>query len=460
MAKCWLIGDRTGRFPLLAGQYARLRNIDLEFVTLSGGHLPSFDGPGRALIAMTFEQFRQLDESDRDRLNKFIAAGGTLYFRGGLIAGDRISFLPLATCEFTVISTSRVRSYRFERHPLIPVALAGEESPAPGGFLAADSISALLIEPLVVAKYEGGIERPLIFAIKRGSGLIVLDLSSDDSEVDSPMVSRFADPLSRPGNLGPLVAANHAAGFSPQLRSAFNLTLDDRPANRDYFNVPKLVRFQERARLRFPELHVDFAWTPNQSHPSYKYLSVLREFDTGFIWHGFYRHIDHSSLYDPEKEYTEGIKLVDSISQRYEVRFQRIMLFPFSRDNEKCVKVLHRHGFRGKVETAESTSLTSHSHNQYLKNSRPQCEGKHNDFAILYRAPLERLHYDWMLAQAALGLPLLASANPSDMALTMFSNAPWNSDSFDDLDRVLDFAAAKQLRPMALEDIAAEVCAS
>jgi hypothetical protein len=285
-------------------------------------------------------------------------------------------------------------------------------------------------------------------------------LNPDENAPDTPIIDRIANPFARAGNIGPLMAVNQAAAVPRGYRPAFNLTLDDRPVNLDYFNVTKVVRLLERVLEHFPEAHVDFAWTPNQSYPGHRYIDALKRYKTGFIWHGFCRRIDHRKLLNPRAELAEGFRLVEGISRKYGVRFQPVMLYPFSRDNALCTSVLHESGFRAKIEWIDPTDNSAEAQRDYLKASQVDCLEQFHGFAVLHCKFLQQIDYDWMLARTALGLPLLATANPDDLALNTFARAPWSNDCLDDLDRVLEFAATKGLRSCSLEEIAIEACSS
>jgi hypothetical protein len=457
MARCWLIGDWTGHLPLVAGQYARLRNIDAEFCTVIDGNLPRIVAAEDSLIAMGFDRLRQLVASARARLSDLVSAGATLYLRGGLTPGARVSLAPFAPGEFSAIAEYPASSYRVEPHPMIPATLAGEEVAGRYMLAGAEGL-ADRVEPALVGRSDDGHERPLIFTLGVGRGSVIYDLNQDETAPDTPIIDRIANPVARAGNIGALMAVNQAAAVPRGYRPSFNLTLDHRPVNLDYFNVAKVVRLLDRIREHFPEAHIDFAWTPNQSHPSHRYVETLKRYNTGFIWHGFCRRVDHRKLLNPRAELAEGTRLVENISRRYGVRFQPVMRFPFSRDNTLCTAVLHESGFRAKVEHKELEDSGADTQRDYLKASQVDCLEQFHGFAVLDCKLLPQIDYDWMLARTALGLPLLAGANPDDLAVTAFARAPWKSDCLDDLDRVLEFAATKELRPCSLEEIAIEAC--
>ena len=442
----------------MAGQFARLRNIDAEFCTLRDGDLPAIKAADDSLIAMGFDRLRQLAASARARLNDLVSAGATLYLRGGLPPAARVSLAPFSSGDFSAIREYRASGYRVDPHPLIPVTLAGEEVIGRYMLAGAEGLTPGRVETALVGRSDDGHELPLIFTVGVGRGTVIYDLSPDEIASETPIIDRLANPLTRAGNIGALMAANQAAAVPRDYRPAFNLALDNCPANLEYFNVARVVRLLDRILDRFSEAHVDFAWTPNQSHPGHRFVDALKRYNTGFIWHGFCRRVDHSRLLNPRAELAEGIRLVDGISKKYGVRFQPVMRFPFSRDNALCTSVLHQRGFRAKVEWIESIDSSADAERDYLKASQIDCLEDFRGFAVLHCKFIPQIDYDWMLARTALGLPLLAAAKPDDLALSTFARAPWNIDCFDDLDRVLEFAAAKGLRPCSLEEIAIEAC--
>ncbi len=78
-----------------------------------------------------------------------------------------------------------------------------------------------------------------------------------------------------------------------------------------------------------------------------------------------------------------------------------------------------------------------------------------DEFSVIYRDSIDVLSRDRMLALATLGMPVIALAHPRDLSLRRFQRGDRSSISY--FDSVLTFAAEKSLRPMSLEQIAAEV---
>jgi hypothetical protein len=341
---------------------------------------------------------------------------------------------------------------------MVPKVLRDERAEGKFRLPGADA-DAAAIEPVVMARHTDGVERPAIFTIQWGKGVVIYDLHQDDDPSDIPIVERLANPSLRATNLGPLIAADRAANRDLERSAAFNITLDDRPVNIDFFNVSRLRQFLERVCERMPHGRVDFAWTPNQTHPSHRYVKTMKEFDAGFVWHGFLRHVDHSSIPDPQTELTQGKRMVDSLVRRFGVRFQAVMVFPFERDTPECIELLRCNGFRAKVESIPEPWTLHHGSSRFMDYSRPEPVNQRCEFAVLHRKAVERMDRDWMLAVAALGMPVLSAVHPEDFGLKRFARNPWRGDSFDELNRVLDFAAEKSLRPEPLDQIAEEMIA-
>jgi hypothetical protein len=456
MPRCLLIGDPGGRFPLLSVQFARLRNLRVEFLSEPEETLAHLAPESRTMIAISFERLRRLSTALRKTLEDWIAAGAALYVRGGARAGARVPLGVFGAGDVSVASHQNATSYRLTRNPLIPAALA-EESESGQFLMPGADILPPLMDPVVIAEHSDGRPRAAVFSKRFGAGIAIYDLHADDSVTDLPIVTRFADPVLRPQNLGALITADWAAGIDPRTTAAFNLTLDDRPSNLDYFNVANLRRFLEHVDTRLPRAHVDFAWTPDQSRPSRRYVDTLKEFRTGFVWHGFLRHVDHRSIDDPLRELAEGRRAVDTIARRYNVRFQPVMVFPFDHDSPGCVAAMRASGFRAEVRNIAVPGPRREALPEYLRFSGPDWHNDQRDLVLLYRRPVEHLDRDGMLALAALGLPVLAGVQPEDFALRRFARSPWEGGSFDELDRVLEFAAVKSLRPCSLEEVAAEL---
>jgi hypothetical protein len=178
---------------------------------------------------------------------------------------------------------------------------------------------------------------------------------------------------------------------------------------------------------------------------------VLGRHNTGFVWHGFLRHVDHRTLTDYEPQLEAGRARVDEITRKYGVRFQPVMIFPYEKDTPDATDLLRRAGFVAKVE-----SMGGNPPVDYYRLRAVGDEPSYNDeFSLIYRGSIDLLSRDQMLALATLGMPVIALAHPRDLSLRRFRRGDRSATSY--FDSVLAFAAEKSLRPMSLEEIAAEV---
>ncbi|HWJ40351.1 MAG TPA: hypothetical protein VNT29_04440, partial [Candidatus Limnocylindrales bacterium] len=117
-------------------------------------------------------------------------------------------------------------------------------------------------------------------------------------------------------------------------------------------------------------------------------------------------------------------------------------------------ELLRRAGFAAKVE-----SMGGNPPADYYRLRGVEDEPSFGDeFSVIYRDSIEVLTRDRMLALATLGMPVIALAHPRDLALRRFRRGDPADMSY--FDSVLAFAAEKSLRPMTLEEIAAEVPAA
>jgi hypothetical protein len=456
MPKCLLIGDKRGRFPLTTAQMVRLRDLPAEFYSVAPRSLPEIAPGPDALLVITHDRMGQLGPSALRTLRTWVEAGTILYLRGGVESGQVFSLEPFAPLRVRLYSERLAVGYRITRHSMVPNVLREESAEGRFAIPGAD-IGSAAVESVMNARHADGVDRAAIFTVRCGAGIAIYDLHSDEESFDIPIADRLANPFLRPAVLGPLIAVDRAANRDVEQAAAFNITLDDRPANIDFFNVGNLRQFLERVRERVPDGSVDFAWTPNQSHPSHRYLKTMTDFHAGFVWHGFLRHVDHSAISDPAAELTHGKRMVDLLTHRFGVSFQPVMVFPFERDTPQCVDLLRRHGFRAKVETVPEPWTRVEGDGRFIDFSRPERINQSGEFVVLYRKAVERMDRDWMLAVAALGMPVLSATHPEDFGLERFARNPWRMDSFDELDRVLDFAAEKSLRPASLGEIAEEI---
>lgn len=315
---------------------------------------------------------------------------------------------------------------------------------------------------VLAVRGSGASKIPFIFAIPCEAGVVIYDLMPDEvpSGATTPIVQRLANAAARSFDAGALVAANWATGRATSTVSSFNLVLDDRPRNYDYFNAGRLTRWLARLERQCPGIHVDFAWTPNDSRPSGSYLRALKRFNTGFVWHGLLRHVDHRLLRDRAADFREGRRLVGEISQRYAVRFQPIIIMPFEEVDRKTLLYLKQAGFLAAVFNPKATLRSDNSIPVFMRHSTPLHEIYLDYLPVLRRYPACELNRDWMLANAALDLPIIAAGHPRDVGLRrtaalyqLFQPVPGY------FDEVAAFAREKGLRPRPLEEIAQEMIA-
>ena len=455
---CWLIGDSNCRFSVLVAQTASLRGLALNFCPLAAEAIPALPAARFNLIALSFDRLKRLSPREKAQLKTCVGNGATLYIRGGALPGEPQSLWPFADHSFTV-EVGPATAYRFSRHPLVPDALHGEE-------VAGDFITPIgmgleeVCESICLARFADGGEWPTLFLMRCGAGHVIYDLHSDEPALESSMLAMFEDPKSLCVSAGALFAADLAAGLDWQETALFNLVIDDRPANFDFLTTTRLQAFLQHLEDRVPGIHVDFAWTPDQTHPSHRYMDVLKAHNTGFVWHGFLHHVDHRTVSDPRAELSAGRRLVEDISRRYGVRFQPVMVFPFEKDTPEDVDLLKREGFLAKTEIPGAPG-EEHLRSSPLRpwNGHPQTNSA--GFTVLPRYPVEALTYNRMLACALLSLPIIAAAHPADIALRRLAPLrPTGNGSLSHFDRVLDFAARKHLRPGSLEQMAEQMITS
>ncbi len=436
----------------MAAQFARLRNLDAQLCA-DPNLIASAAAMERTLIAMSFRRLERLSKEQILLLRARVASGDILYIRGGFSPADTVSLAPFAATRIEIAETRTATSIRYTNHTTIPRTLAGEVNH--GQFsIAGIALDREIAEPLVLVHHSDGAERCAIFLMRFDRGVVLCDLSDDHLVDETPIIERLADTAARPRNLGALIAANLASGTCNQRRPAFNLTVDDRPANLDYFSRARVTRFFDRARSFMPEVHVDFAWTPSQCHVSYRYVEVLKQYRAGFVWNGFLKQANRKALNRPRSQLSVGARLVSSLMRRYGVRFQPVMVLPFKNNLPECLEALQEDDFLALVQSAPAGSGRQP---EYLTLSRPEFAGKSRTFVILNRQMTDRLTYDSMLAQTILGLPVLAFVQPEDLALKRLPLASRPRYFFPTLDRVVEFAASKRLRPLPLEAIALEI---
>jgi hypothetical protein len=71
----------------------------------------------------------------------------------------------------------------------------------------------------------------------------------------------------------------------------------------------------------------------------------MKEFPTGFVGHGLYRHVDHRVVSHPGAELTKGTRKIAEFRRRFGIRFQPIMIFSFERSAANQFPLLVKAGF-------------------------------------------------------------------------------------------------------------------
>jgi hypothetical protein len=350
-------------------------------------------------------------------------------------------------------------SYRLTAHDLISASLRNEtairRAPLPVAAVAGSPL-----EPLLLAPGGDGTERAAIFALKHGAGVTIYDLQEDviaPDYLDRPILARLADPEMRAADLSALVAVDRASERDADRPVPVGIVLDDRPANFDYLRCEALEAWLSHTRELCEEVHLDFAWTPALSRPDPRYLNILKRFGVGFVWHGFWRHVNHSCGADWDGDFEKGRRLVTIIAARYGVDFQPIMIFPFERANPEAVRLARREGFIASFENPDNRSELERFLPSFMRYSTPLQPFYGLYYPVLRRFPASALSRDRMLALTALGLPVVASAHPKDLGLQRLPGLRKFRGSPGYFDGVCRFAAAKGLRPLSLEQIAREM---
>ena len=458
MKTCYLLVGADGQIPLAAAQFAQLRAIRTQISSAAELSLAELPMPRGTLIAMRFTQLDRMPAALGFFLRRQVQNGAVLYVRGGFPPGARCSLRPFAEGELQASVESRATAYHCAAAGVAPSALHYEHASGDFTIPAAETAEQLL-EPILFAHHRDGVNRPAILALSCGLGWVIFDVHPDDSVSCAPIVTRLSSPGELPASVGAMIAADLAAGRDMQRPAAFNLIIDDRPANLDYLNAQHLARFLINLRARCPTVHIDFAWTPDQTRPDRRYIEVLRQFDAGFIWHGLLRHIDHRSIHDASAELADGQALVQKIARRYGVVFQRIMIFPFEKSTLSLLRVLADSGFAATVESVGESADPYQNVPTYLGFSTA-VRTAGDPLPVLYRYPCKSLTRSRLLALAILGNPIIAAAHPGDISLRRFSGIVSRGGTFGYFDTVLEFATVKHLRALSIERIATEVSLS
>ena len=403
------------------------------------------------MVAINFDLLARLEPGAKARLRESAESGATIYVRGALEPGRRFSLLPFSDQQFEFLNQPAA-GYQFFSHPILPAAIAGERIATPLKMPLAAGLDHG-IRPIASSLDRSGSGTPSIFSIEVGAGLAIFDLHPEECD-ETDLLAELAAPGRRPACVGALAAVDWAAGRDPAIPAPINLVIDDRPINYDYFNAGNLRGFLRHLEDRCPGIHTDFAWTPAHTRPHREYLNVLGQYNTGFVWHGFLRHVDHRTVTDYESQLDAGRTRVDEITHKYGVRFQPVMIFPYEKDTPRAAELLRRTGFKAKVESMGGRPPAEYYRLPGIGDDRLT----RNPFSVVFRDSIDLLTRDRMLALATLGMPVIALAHPRDLALRRFSRGDPAQVSY--FDSVLTFAAHKSLRPMPLEQIAAEVPAA
>ena len=462
-AKCWLVGAPNQGWS--SRLQAASRGWALE--VCGYGALSNIPRAAGSLIAVDFDGLRRLTPSARTSLSEQIKEGATCYLGGGLPVGAQYSLEPLASVDFRVGLEHESPGYMLTAQPLLPAAMRGESVGGRYNIPVARGLSGLA-QPLAVARACDGPATPSLFAIEHGRGVIICDLAGCGQTADTSKSARLSllrsleNETTRLEIIGPLVAFDNAAGRDQARPAGCNIVIDDRPANLDYFNIKALRYFFGYLAQRCPQVHVDFAWTPDQRRPSRHYVETLKQFNAGFVWHGLLHHCDHRTIANPELDFARGRRLVKDICERYQVRFQPVMVFPYEKDTNDCVALLKREGFIAKAETPVDVTTVAAAPTETVVTRQPECVGDDvsDGFTILTRDSIETLNRNRMLARAALGMPIIAAAHPRNAGLRRFVKTRRDCEALADFDDVLDFMATKKLRFESLEELAVEALAA
>ncbi|MDO8432682.1 MAG: hypothetical protein Q7S58_09765 [Candidatus Binatus sp.] len=442
----------------MATQYAYLFGFDC--IRCDPDEQLEFAGPkpGKAMLALSYRTLRYLGPDQLVRLRETAKAGAVVYIRGGFDGTQQCTLSPLIDATFLYVKDRRATAYRIEARWPMPEVLHGENS---GGEFLLPSARGIpdQWQVLASAQFESGECAPFLFAIRCGAGYVICDLLADApaGSPDTPILYRLANPAKRYRELGPLASIRIAAGVSPSARPAFNLTMDDRPANFDLLNSGNLRRWLEHVESRFHRAHVDFAWTPDQLYPARSFVEMLKRFNTGIVWHGFKRHVNHSGPLKFENDLRQGALMVGRISRRFDVNFQPIMVFPFEAFGLEALSFLKQAGFVATVAGPLPPGNSWSNYPSFVHRSVPLEEEFANVFPVLRRYSCESLSRDLMLSHAALNLPIIVVVHPDEIGMRRWPYPPLRKGTRTHSDSVLSFAAAKRLRAASLEEIAQEI---
>jgi hypothetical protein len=443
--------------PEPVAQFAELRGSQPLVLDHDQTDLAVIRGENADIIAIRWELWERLDGDSKNELADRVKRGMVLYLGGGLKSGGSYSLKPWLDAPLVATALDNVRGYSFTSHRLVPKPLEGEhvDVEIPSALAATVGPPS---EPLVVTRPSDGGQRALIFAIPSGAGFVICDWTAHTapSHEESPILSRLIDREQRLRNIGPLIAVDFASGRNFKDPGFYNLTLDDRPANYDFLRLAQLRRCLLHMREIADGFHLDCAWTPDQSRPLRSYVSTLKEFGAGFVWHGLLSHIDHTKIADPGADLQRGRERIRAISGRYGVEIQPIMIFPFERRNDAAIRCLIEGKFEAMVEYAEANAEGETHLPAHLRYSTPLRRSVAAGFPVLRRYPRRVMDFDRMLGLAALGLPIIANAHPNHLGIARLRSSVTKG-SIEYFDDVLHFATSKRMRPATLMQLAAEM---
>jgi len=455
MEICFLIDSVAASADCAAARFARLRGARLV-------HCEALDTlpaqlSQRSMITISASRQRELSNRHKSHLANLVGEGATLYVRGVAQGCATLDLMPFASVELAIAPEHRALGCRFTASQMLPAVLAGEEITGLFDVPGAENLNPP-IEELLTVRHVDGVERAAIFALRYGSGCVIYDLhTQDDTGADASIMARLSRPEMLHRDIGALVAANHAAGMESAKLPPFNLTIDDRPVNFDHFNVAPVSALLRHIDDLCPGTHTDFAWTPRHTSPCRSYLEAMKEFSTGFVWHGLYRHVDHRVISHPAAELKEGSRMIRRLERRFGIRFQPIMIFPFERSEPNQFPLLGQKGFLAIVQEPRHSSGSDPDLPGYLEGSLPAHVDATSALTVLYRYPAASLTRDRMFAMAALGLPIIAVAHPDEVGLKRLSRFWDRGGDVSHFDEVLKFASSKGLPPRSLEDIARDI---
>jgi hypothetical protein len=459
VANCWLIGNSALDEHSSAACFARLRGLVPSSVADTQALPDRIREP--TMIAISTSRLQTLSPDRRRDLANLVEEGAVLYVRGLPRSDTDLDLMPFAQANAAIAVEPRAVGYRFTASRMLPAVLVGEE--ASPGILEGGGARCLPAQamPLVILRDVDGNERAATFALRHGNGCVIYDLHRENTRcAQQPLVHWLADPETRHREVGALVAADCVVHQDPNRLPPFNLTIDDRPISFDHFNAAAIRALLTNIDELCPGAHTDFAWTPRYHSPCRRYLGVMKQFATGFVWHGLWRHVDHRLIATPRADFARGRRLVSEVQQRFGVRLQPIMIFPFEWSAPAQFPLLMEAGFLGYVEEPHYPAGSHASVPRCLEFSLPFTAEPASGFTLLHRYSVAILTRDRMLAMAALGLPIIAYAHPAEILLRRFSCVWDRKGALTHFDTVLRFAASKRLPARSLEEIALEVNAA